>query len=88
MQNDLISRSALIEHLRAIKTVYGVPMTNRDKQVIHWVIGHIKDEPTAYDVDKVVEQLEEEINNECDEAVIQAYEYAIKIVKAGGTDEG
>jgi hypothetical protein len=56
MQGDLISRSELIENLREYKTIYGCPMTRRDEQVIHFVIGHIKNlEPTAYSVEKVIE---------------------------------
>lgn len=61
--SDLISRSALIENLREIKTLYGVPMTNRDEQMIHWIIGHIKEQPTAYDISKVVAELEELANH-------------------------
>ena len=56
----LIDADALIEHLREYKTVYGVPMTDSDKQVVHCIIGHIKNlEPTAYDVEAVVEKLAE-----------------------------
>ena len=54
-----IDADALIEHLREYKTVYGVPMTDSDKQVVHCIIGHIKNlEPTAYDVEAVVAELE------------------------------
>lgn len=55
----LIDADTLIKHLREYKTLYGVPMTERDKQMVHYVIGHIKNlEPTAYDVEKVVAELE------------------------------
>lgn len=55
----LIDADALIEHLREYKTVYGVPMTKRDEKVVHYIIGHIKNlEPTAYDVEAVVAELE------------------------------
>lgn len=100
MQNDLISRSALIENLREIKTVYGVPMTRHDEQVIHWVIGRIKEQPTAYSVKKVVEQLEDEkmkhfltIANTGDKKLDFAYEKvgnaldrASEIVRNGGKE--
>lgn len=45
----------------------------------------IDDVPTAYDVDKVVEQLEE-LKSQVPEELSQlmAYDEAIKIVKAGG----
>ena len=56
---DLISRNALIERMRKYKTVYGVPMTKRDEQMVHFMIGHIKNlEPTAYDPEAVVAKLE------------------------------
>ena len=63
-----IDADALIEHLREYKTVYGVPMTDSDKQVVHCIIGHIKNlEPTAYDVKAVVEELKKIRDDEnCD----------------------
>lgn len=64
MVNDmgrLIDADALIEHLSTIKTLYGVPMTSRDEQMLHWIIGHIKNFDIAYDVEKVVAELEEMI---------------------------
>lgn len=65
----LIDADALIEHLREYKTVYGVPMTDSDKQVVHCIIGHIKNlEPTAYDVEANVAELEKlkgEYENHC-----------------------
>ena len=46
---------------------------------------NVDDVPTAYDVDKVVEQLEE-LKSQVPEELSQlmAYDEAIKIVKAGG----
>lgn len=45
-------------------------------------------QPTAYDVDKVVEQLEKESYQEfCDSERIVIMADAIEIVKAGGKDE-
>ncbi|MEI3321209.1 MAG: hypothetical protein V8R90_12230 [Eubacterium sp.] len=51
----------------------------------------IKNQPTAYDVDKVVEQLEVGLANECvyerDQKVYtEAIRCAIEIVKGGGID--
>ena len=62
------------------------------------IIDILNSQPTAFDVEKVVEQLEEtrekdipRINNTTtkrDEKVYKlAMSYAIEIVKAGGTDE-
>ena len=89
--NDLISRSELIKHFEAIQ------------QEEHCVglefvatIDEIKEQPTAYDVDKVVEELYEkrteillsndyecEIINYC----LDNFDNAIEIVKAGGKNE-
>lgn len=42
--------------------------------------------PTAYDPDKVVEQLEEHFNATNDKGARLAYHHAIQIVKGGGAD--
>lgn len=55
----------------------------------------IEEQPTAFDVDKVVEQLEEEkmwyethgVNMDMKKGIIGATCKAINIVKAGGIDE-
>lgn len=60
------------------------------------ILEKIDEQPTAYDPDKVVEQLEMKIDNaEFDElltsnekdAYVDAYRRAIEIVKGGGVDE-
>lgn len=85
MKNDLISRSALMNHLR--ENVF-VDVTPALEQAV-------KDEPTAYDVDKVVEQLEgatflttndDGETNYLSMSVVDAKE-AMKIVKAGEVNE-
>lgn len=82
--SDLISRSELIKHFEAIQqqeNAVGIDFVA--------MIDEIKEQPTAYDVDKVVEQLESLSNAEAD------YYYAssndvidrddtIEIVKGGG----
>ena len=92
--SDLISRSELIKHFEAIQqqeNVVGLEFIA--------MIDEIKEQPTAYDVDKVVEEL-----NELDVTAIRRYEggtfgnyegtdyyieksKAIEIVKAGGENE-
>ena len=91
--SDLISRSELIklfkEHMR----------TARDfREIIINIIPTIKNQPTAYDIDKVIAKLEEEkmfyfltIANTGDEKLDYTYEKvgnaldrAIEIVKQGG----
>ena len=52
------------------------------------VLSIIKEQPTAFDVDKVVEQLEEEIKENPYQSEYLAGLYkAIEIVKDGGIDE-
>ena len=92
--SDLISRSELIKHFKAIQqeeNVVGLEFVA--------MIDEIKEQPTAYDVDKVVKKL-----NELDVKAIKRYKggtfgdyegtdyyikksEAIEIVKAGGINE-
>lgn len=52
------------------------------------LIGIIDSQPTAYDVDKVVERLKKESYQEfCDSERIVALTDAIEIVKRGGIDD-
>lgn len=44
-------------------------------------------QPTAYDLERVVEQLEEHFNSTENKTARLAYHHAIKIVRGGGTDE-
>ena len=88
--SDLISRSELIklfkEHMR----------TARDfREIIINIIPTIKNQPTAYDVEKVVEQLGEiRVKKTCNKEKCDAKELcricvvddAIEIVKGGGVD--
>ena len=89
--SDLISRRELIKHFEAIQqeeNVIGLEFIA--------MIDEIKGQPTAYSVDKVVEELYEkrteillsndyecEIINYC----IDNFDKAIEIVKAGGENE-
>lgn len=52
---------------------------------IDW-INLINRQPTAYDPDKVVEQLEDNFNATEDKRVRLAYHHAIEIVKGGGVN--
>lgn len=84
MSNDLISRSALIQSLRNNLLVDVTPNLEQA----------IAEQPTAYDVDKVVEQLEAESERwkESGEAyedqkelgVSEGFKKAIEIAKSGG----
>lgn len=65
----------------------------QDNELGHCVIAEINRIPTAYDVDKVVQKLNEQQNNKGFGGTLQEMFYdsgldvAIKIVKAGGTND-
>lgn len=76
MENDLISRSTLLEELEK----RGYPATPEEVDILKI----IDEQPTAYDVEKVVERLERETlgkptPKEYDSGIYKA----IKIVKSG-----
>ena len=67
-----------------------IPSSNLKKDIgrIKDYLEYIKQQPTAFNVDKVVEQLEEEIKENPYQSEYLAGLYkAIDIVKAGGIDE-
>ena len=85
MSNDLISRSTLMSHIESERRQWG------EDYDAEQILGDIEDFPTAYDMDKVVRQLEAYSN--ADEAerlgtmpVVELTD-AITIVKGGGVDE-
>lgn len=59
------------------------------KEKVGWLEAYmhfmkmIEDEPTAYDTDKVVEQLEEHFNATDDKTIRLTYHHAVEIVKSG-----
>ena len=83
--SDLISRSELIKHFEAIQqqeNVVGLEFIA--------MIDEIKEQPTAYDVDKVVEELELhsfELGTDSLPVHYVRLNEAIEIVKAGGKNE-
>ena len=94
--SDLISRSELIkffkEHMRTAKDF---------REIIINIIPTIENQPTAYDIDKVVDELEEAkgnvpVNRLLDDIIKEkpkelgqliAYDKAIEIVKQGGISD-
>ena len=95
--SDLISRSELLKQFCITKDGHRVPEIDCDNFEVTVSIKDVKtiirEQPTAYDVDKVMEQLEEirvkkTCNKEkCDEKElcrICVVDDAIEIVKAGG----
>ena len=88
--SDLISRSELIKHFETIQL-------QEDAIGIDFVaiIDEIKEQPTAYDIDKIVEELECDRCESCNFLEVCAgskccgkwHEKAIEIVKQGGVYE-
>lgn len=81
----LIGEDELVEEIKSLKIVLDgkdiFPTTAKDT-----VLRIISEQPTAYDPDKVVEQLEEHFNATNDKGARLAYHHAIQIVKGGGVD--
>ena len=79
--SDLISRNKLIDYF-----YFGID----DKPIIDGIsdrkiIDIIKNQPTAYDIDKVVEELEEYLINYGVSKKSRIHQRIIEIVKQGGT---
>ena len=95
--SDLISRSALMSHIENERRQWG------EDYDAEQILGDIEDTPTAYDVNKVVEQLEDVGQKMSESKSIQKYgksspanhryykavsvKRAIEIVKGGGVNE-
>lgn len=99
MSDDLISRKTLVNNLKLFLDRSFLGETTAHNCVsVGEIAGLIKDAPTAYDADKVIEQLEDlkrrywfTIANTGDEKLDCSYENvgnaldkAIEIVKSGG----
>ena len=81
----------LIDADKLIEKIDGYTRTNNVEFNIacKYIIEAVKEQPTAFDVDKVVEQLEKEsyyTDIETDREVVNLNK-ASEIVKEGGTDE-
>lgn len=77
MSNDLISRSTLMSHIESERRQWG------EDYDAEQILGDIEDFPTAYDMDNVVEQLEDYLFEKyCVEADVKIEE----IVKCGGVN--
>lgn len=90
MSNDLISRSALLEEINnfsmritgSANAMALVIMDETKKSIMRMV----EEQPTAYDVDKVVERLEEYVKESSNVDYNRAMIEAIEIVKSGGIE--
>lgn len=83
MNNDLISRKALMEELKKAEEECEDVMC-----VPSWAtaLSVIENVPTAYDLDKVVDELYEKAFTAYDTIAV-SIDDAIEIVKKGGSDE-
>ena len=91
MNGDLISRSAFIEFIRNLpKTENGYSREYDESDIIHY----INEQPTAYDVEKVVQCIHEYFMqkiDDCEEDIVPQeileYNKAIcEIVRKGGVE--
>ena len=62
--SDLISRSALLEIIEKMNFDFGNDSDDTET-IIEMVSEAVNNQPTAYDVDKVVEQADEILYNRC-----------------------
>lgn len=70
-----------------MERVYDILLDEPDNIKANLIIDAFDEMPTAYDPDKVVEQLEEHFNATNDKGARLAYHHAIQIVKGGGVDD-
>lgn len=82
MNGDLISRSAFIEFIRNLpKTENGYSREYDESDIIHY----INNQPTAYDVEKVVDEIKKE--SAWYRGFLRIHtEEAIDIVRSGGVE--
>lgn len=95
--SDLISRKAVMDWLRGLQAQsiinenHGSLVDATISTTVNHFINFIVQVPTAYDVNKVVEKLEEAKETHDDECGFDDFEFldcdiAIEIVKGGGID--
>ena len=83
MSNDLISRKSLLNDLDAVIAQYNWKDDGVIMDTLICVRDMVFDQPTAYDIEEKVEQLEE--NYSCDVGNLKmiSLDKAIEIVKSG-----
>ena len=100
--SDLISRSELLKRFCINKDGHRIPERDCDNFEVTVSVKDvktiIKEQPTAYDIDKIISELEKLADesykayciafNSDDRAEYDAYTNAIEIVKGGGADAG
>lgn len=90
MDNDLISRNKTVQLLRAYADEVGCE--RGEYELANGILkaacflSDSENVPTAHDVDKIVERLEDHFNNSDDKSARLAYHHSIGIVKSGGIE--
>lgn len=87
MSNDLISREKLIDSLNLCGCYKHENPKAYDTLMLYEILGAIEDQPTAYDVEKVVEEINEEsweYMSDFPNSSVIGRDDAIDIVKRGG----
>lgn len=82
---DVILRSKKINSECALEENAVDTYDNGQQETFELVIKMVEDQPTTYDPDKVVEQLENDEKHTFDGCINKRY--AIEIVKGGGMDD-
>lgn len=87
--SDLISRSELIKVLKDRATNEAIMGYITAYDVTNSIIDEVEEQPTAYDIDKVVEKLKYNIIGQLgnDEVIRIPRDKAIEIVKDGGVSD-
>ena len=83
--SDLISRQAVLDKLKDFSDMY--TLNEEAKVVLETIVRIVTEQPTAYDVEKVVAELKKESYQEyCDSERIVELKDAIDIVRKGGVE--
>ena len=82
--SDLISRSELIKVLKDRATNEAIMGYITAYDVTNSIIDEVEEQPTAYDIDKVIEELGKASWEETDISTVIYIDDAIEIVKQGG----
>ena len=98
MTNELISKKSLLKEIDEVIAQYNWADDGIIMDILMCARDMVCDQPTAYDIDKVIEQLESEASHcasffdgyytdDYERGKFEAYNEAVEIVKRGGEQE-
>lgn len=98
MTDELISKKSLLKEIDEVIAQYNWAEEGVILDILHCARDIVFDQPTAYDVNKVIEQLESEASHcasffdgyytdDYERGKFEAYNEAVEIVKRGGEQE-